>query len=303
MSRIDFNLTNLEQRASNPDGTEGEGLSHKSGGIGGAGMVLVQVLELAPPTAMLVDGEPRGAAIIVHDIADHGRRYEALANALAQAGLIVSLPDLRGHGSSEGSRGHVPGLPEPVRDIHNVREHVAYRMPGARCVVIGIGAGALFAMAYAKAHADEVNAVVLAAPLLQPSFNMPTKSAGLLGMFKKAGPLTEGELGWTADQICIGSSEAAAWQNDPKRGSTITCRTAEVVTRAATEVIQGYKELGMQTLVLAGSDDPLSPASAAESFATQIGAEFTAVEGARHDLFRDANSNGAIERAVTWVTA
>ena len=49
MSLQDFNLTNLEQRASNPDGTEGEGLSHKTGGIGGAGMVLVQVLELAPP--------------------------------------------------------------------------------------------------------------------------------------------------------------------------------------------------------------------------------------------------------------
>ena len=35
MSTPDFLLTNLELRASNPDGTEGEGLSHKTGGIGG----------------------------------------------------------------------------------------------------------------------------------------------------------------------------------------------------------------------------------------------------------------------------
>lgn len=300
MSRPDFNLTNLEQRASNPDGTEGEGLSHKTGGIGGAGMVLVQVLELAPPSALLVDGEPQGAAIVVHDLGDHGGRYDELARALSEAGLIVSLPDLRGHGKSEGPRGHIPGTPEPVRDIHNVREHVAYRMPDAPSVVIGVGAGALFAMEYAKAHGDEVSALVLVAPLVSPSFGEP-KKGGLLGMFKKPGPMAECAIGWSADQVCRDASAAALWANDERRGEVVTKRGAEVLVATAAGAAAGYKALGKPTLVLAGSEDPIAPSSDLEAFAAELGAEFRAFEGRRHDLFRDAGHEEVTAAVVDWV--
>jgi alpha-beta hydrolase superfamily lysophospholipase len=299
MSRPDFNLTNLEQRASNPDGTEGEGLSHKSGGIGGAGMVLVQVLELAPPSALLVGGEPQGAAIVVHDLGDHGGRYDELARALSEAGLIVSLPDLRGHGKSEGPRGHIPGLPEPVRDIHNVREHVAYRMPGAKSVVVGIGAGALFAIAYAKAHRDEVSALVLAAPLRDPKFGEP-KKGGLLGMFKKPGPLSECPIGWTAEQMCADSTAQATWTADDRRGDMVTLRGTEVLAAAAREAAAGFAALDLPTLVLAGSDDPIAPAAAVEAFAAELGAECRTFEGRRHDLFRDAGHEEVIAAATEW---
>lgn len=300
MSKPEFNLTNLEQRASKPDGSEGEGLSHKTGGIGGAGMVLVQVLELAPPVNLLVDGEPRAAAIVVHDIGGHGRQYEALAVALSQAGLIVSLPDLRGHGSSEGPRGHCPGVPEPVRDIHNVREHVAYRMPQARSVVIGVGAGALFAMEYAKQHDDEVQGLVLVAPLVAPHFELPTKGKGLLGMFKKPSPNDPMDLGWSADAMCADSAAASKWQSDPKRTGAITVRTAEVIQAAAASAASGYQALGKPTLVLAGSDDPIAKANDVQAFAQSIGAEYHAFAGRRHDLFSDAGAEEVIAKVVAF---
>lgn len=301
MSRLEFNLTNLEQRASNPDGTEGEGLSHKTGGIGGAGMVLVQVLELAPPIALLRDGEPQGAAILVHDIGDHGARYEGLAEALSKAGLIVSLPDLRGHGRSEGPRGHVPGLSEPVRDLHAVREHVAYRMPGAKSIVIGMGAGALFAVAYAKEHADEVHGVVLVAPLLEPHFGPPQKAGGLIGMFKKLGPLSPCAIGWSADQQCADASAAAAWEADAQRGATLTSRASDVLKAAAATTRK--TQLDQPVLVIAGADDPISPAAAAEAFAKEIGAEFVVFPGQRHDLLHDSGHADVIQKVVTQAAA
>jgi len=300
MANLDFNLTNLEQRASNPDGTEGEGLSHKTGGIGGAGMVLVQVLELAPPVDLLVDGEPRAAAIVVHDIGGHGRQYEDLAVALSRAGLIVSLPDLRGHGSSEGPRGHVPGLPEPVRDIHNVREHVAYRMPGARSVVVGVGAGALFAMEYAKQHADEVHGVVLVAPLVKPDFEIPAKGKGLLGRFKKPAPTDGMPLGWSADMLRSDAGAQQAWSSDSKRNDELTVRAAEVIQAAAQSAVAGYKALGKPTLVLAGADDPLAKPADLEALAQELGAEYECFPGMRHDLFGDAGSEAVIARTVAF---
>ena len=101
----DFFLTNLELRASDATGEMAEGLSHSTM----KGMVLLTVLELA------ANGEPRGAVTVLHDAGDTGDRYQELARTLADDGWAIALPDLRGHGRTEGPRGHSAGLREVER--------------------------------------------------------------------------------------------------------------------------------------------------------------------------------------------
>ncbi|MFT4711219.1 MAG: acylglycerol lipase [Bacteroidia bacterium] len=298
MSSPDFLLTNIELRASNPDGTEGAGLSHQTGGIGGAGMVLVRVLELGPPPSK---GVPDGAAIVVHDAGDHGARYEQLADKLAAAGWMVSLPDLRGHGLSEGERGHTTGIPEPVRDIHSVREHVAYRIPDARSVVIGIGAGALWAMAYALEHKEEVHGLVLVTPLLKSNFGAPQKIGGMMGMFKKIEPLSPCVIPWKATDMLSVPADIGAWNADPKRDNTVTKGTVDAIEKAIAEVPSSYAALGMPTLVLAGSEDPICTPAEAAAFAEKLGAQSEVIEGARHSLFHGPTSESAIDQVVSWL--
>ena len=110
----DFFLTNLELRESNPDGEAASGLSHATM----KGMVLLTVLELA------ARGVPKGAVTVIHDAGDTGERYKAIASDLAEKGWAVALPDLRGHGRTEGERGHSNGLREVVRDVQIGRAHV-----------------------------------------------------------------------------------------------------------------------------------------------------------------------------------
>src|SRR5688572_12599850 len=98
-------VTYLELRESNPDGSVAAGLSHT-----GKGLVLLHVQELAAA------GEPRGAVTIVHDAGGHGGLFLGVGRRLAAAGWAVALPDLRGHGNSEGPRGHTHGVQEVVRD-------------------------------------------------------------------------------------------------------------------------------------------------------------------------------------------
>src|SRR5262245_9423005 len=155
-------VTYLELRESTAEGEAGAGLSHNS-----AGLVLLHVLELA------AHGEPRGAVTFVHDAGDHGGRQLALAQSLAAAGWAVALPDLRGHGQSEGERGHCAGIGEVVRDLGDVQDHLAYRQPEAPRVLMGQGLGALWCLAYACERPDGVAALVLCAPLLAPRFQLP----------------------------------------------------------------------------------------------------------------------------------
>ena len=98
MSELESFATYLELRESDEDGEVAAGLSHTA-----EGLVLFHVLEVA------ARGEPRGIVSIVHGAGDHGGRYEELAAVLAEAGWAVALPDLRGHGKTEGERGRSAG--------------------------------------------------------------------------------------------------------------------------------------------------------------------------------------------------
>ena len=212
MSTSEPFVTYLELRESTPDGEQAAGLTHSS-----SGLVLLHVLELAAA------GEPRGAVTVVHEAGEHGGRYLALARELAARGWAVALPDLRGHGRSEGARGHSNGLKEILRDLGDVQDHLAYRQPEAPKVLLGYGLGALWALAYASEKPGDIAALVLVAPRLQPAFQLPARPSGLLKAFKKLAPDAPGKLGFGV----------AADPADPLRHDVITLRAGEQALEAA----------------------------------------------------------------------
>lgn len=275
MQPIEPTVTYLELRASTPDGDAAGGIQHKA-----EGLVLLHVQELGPP------GEPRGAVTIVHEVGGHGGQYLELARALAGDGWAVALPDLRGHGRSEGERGHSNGIQEVLRDLGDVQDHLAYRQPEAPRVLVGHGMGAIWALGYACEKPGDVAALVLAAPLVEPRFELPKEAGGLAKLFKKVGPTTPGKLGWKGGAV-----------GDALAHDVITKRAGEQAIEAAQRYRAHVGELSIPVLVLAGADDPQVAVNAAKALAGVRG-NFESVANAAHDVLR---ASSAIARSVAWI--
>jgi alpha-beta hydrolase superfamily lysophospholipase len=280
-------VTYLELRESNPDGTAAAGLSHSA-----QGLVLLHVQELA------ADGVPRGAVTIVHDAGGHGGLYLGLGRRLAEAGWAVALPDLRGHGRSEGPRGHTHGLREVLRDLGDVQSHLAYRQPDAPQVLLGQGLGALWCLAHARENPAGVAALVLAAPLCEPRFDVPAPASGLKKLFQRVGPATPGRIGWEAAQL-RGDPEALCALTAGPCHDVITVGAAEVA-RAAAAGLAAVGSLPLPVLVLAGADDAIAPAVRVRALSGPR-VDVREIAGARHDLFVGAGAGAAQELVVRWL--
>ena len=288
----DFFLTNLELRESNETGEVAEGLSHSTM----KGMVLLTVLELA------ARGEPKGAVTVVHDAGDTGDRYKTLAADVAEAGWAVALPDLRGHGLTEGERGHSNGLREVCRDIQEIQDHLAYRMPHEPKVLVGIGLGANYAATYAALHPGVLSGLVLIAPLWSPSFQHPEPPKGLSKFFKKLTPTSEGRTGYTADALTTAAAQATAWSASELTHDTKTKRAIEEAERSAAEHLPKVAGLGVPVLFVHGADDGISSANVtAEQAGDNV--ETLIVEGQRHHPLHDAKSAEVRSRIVAWLAA
>jgi alpha-beta hydrolase superfamily lysophospholipase len=281
--------THLELRETNADGSEGAGLSHTPGGL-----FLFRVLELA------ADGEPRGGVTIVHDAGDHGARYEELAQVLAADGWAISMPDLRGHGDSEGPRGHAFGFEEVARDLVAVQDHLCFMFPDSPKVVVGTGLGALYALAFALEKPERVAALVLINPLLEPRFALPEAKGGLLGMFKKVGPTSAGALGYTPEQLTRDAAERASHATDKYRHDAITVQAGRAVLELAKSIPGRVGELRCPVLVLLGSADPIAAPAVAERVLGAKG-ECKRYDGMLHHLLHDSGREQVVADIRAWL--
>lgn len=281
--------TYLELRQSTAEGEAGAGLAHVA-----EGLVLLHVLELAS------SGEPQGAVIVVHDAGSHGSRYLDLARSLAAGGWATALPDMRGSGKSEGERGHSAGLKEVVRDIEEVQNHVAYRLPDAAKVLVGHGLGAIYALAFALERPGQVQALVLSSPLLEPHFELPEPKRGLLKFMKRVGPTSPGRIGFDPQELSGDPAQLAARGADELVHDVISLRAGTQAREAALTYPARMAELAIPTLILQGGRDSIAPPELARSL-VRDGVDLRLYDELRHDLFHDAGSEQVVSDLCAWL--
>lgn len=292
MSSLEPTSTYLELRESTASGEETAGLSHTPGGL-----FLLHVQELAAA------GEPVGGVTLVHDAGGHGGRFLEAARVLAEGGWAVALPDLRGHGKSEGRRGHSAGVREVVRDLEAVQEHLAYRLPVAPKVLVGQGLGALYALCFALERPGEVAALCLLSPLLEPRFELPQPSGGLMKLFKKrSGPEDEGRLGIDPAALTSDPAQQAAWRADELVHDVITRGAGEHVVAAARACAPRVGEVGVPVLVLQGADDTIARPEASRALARE-GVEVRVKPGLKHDLLHEPSRGELAAELLEWLHA
>lgn len=109
-------------------------------------------------------GKP--VALFLHGIGMHGEPYRAIAAAFTSRSIPFVVPDLRGHGRSEGTRGEL-ARPDVLRaDIGAIIAWIHERYPGAPVVLLGDSMGGVIAVDYAWRGEQRLAGLGLIVPAL-----------------------------------------------------------------------------------------------------------------------------------------
>jgi alpha-beta hydrolase superfamily lysophospholipase len=112
---------------------------------------------------------PKAIVQIFHGMAEHGARYERLAQALAGAGYATYVHDHRGHGRSiaEGMpAGHMADSDSwnrIVEDAHGINREIAKLQPGVPIIVLGHSMGSFVLQQLLFEHPGDMIAAALSA--------------------------------------------------------------------------------------------------------------------------------------------
>jgi alpha-beta hydrolase superfamily lysophospholipase len=133
----------------------------------------------------LVAGKP--VALFLHGIGMHGEPYAAVAAGFTSRGVPFVVPDLRGHGRSEGTRGEL-APPHVLRaDIGTVIDTIRKRYPDSPVVLLGDSMGGVIATDYAWLGEKRLAGLVLMVPAFGLSASQWRKPGGDLANLVMSG--------------------------------------------------------------------------------------------------------------------
>lgn len=227
--------------------------------------------------------DPVGSVIWLHGMAEHGARYQALGETLAEHGWNLYCPDHRGHGASMDAAdppGHFAdqdGWRRVMDDLGRVIDHLREREPGA-LVLGGHSMGSFLALAGAQAHGDKLDGLVLCGSDYHPPLYYRLMASVLKWQRRRHGARGHSALvhkltfeAWARsvpdartdfDWLSADPAQVKAYIDDPKCGFQCTTATWLALLSALADV-QSSKGLSrlparLPILLLGGRQDPMS---------------------------------------------
>ena len=253
-----------------------------------------------------ISSEPasKGMVFLVHGIGEHTGRYDHLGKALAAAGYSLVGLDLRGHGLSEGKRGHAPGFEVYYDDIKRLMDEASSRFgkPPAR-FLYGHSLGGNIVIKFGLQIQAELNGVIATAPALKLAYE-PPKFKLLIGkvMEKLFPSLT---MSNTLDVEALSRDQAIvqAYLDDVLVHDQISAKLVMELFKSGRFALEHASDWVLPMLLMHGTGDRLSSYQASQTFAENAGDQVELVlwKEYYHEIHNDFGKEEVIEKMISWL--
>jgi len=243
-------------------------------------------------------GPRAGTVVLVHGYLEHGGRYAPLAQALCAQGLAVAVADLRGHGHSEGPRGHVHRFDDYHHDLGRV---LAAQGPGP-LVLMGHSLGGLIALDYGLRGRAPLKGLMVTNPFIAPALRIPRAKLWLGRVAQRLWPTLAVRAGLKATDLTSDAQILAQTRADPLIFDRTTARWFHEITCAQKRVAQGGP-LSMPFLGILGMADPIASPQASLSCFAKLQAPMHAVwqrPGELHEVLNERDRHALFAQIAHW---
>ena len=257
--------------------------------------------------AWLPERGPRAVIVISHGLAEHGGRYQGLAERLVSEGYAVYALDHRGHGRSDGRRANIDRFDYLVSDLGTFIGRAQREHPGAQAILIGHSMGGAIALAAALRYFGSLRGLVLSAPALAAGEAVPALKLLMIKVLSVIAPNT-GALTLPAAAISRDAAVVRAYEDDPlvHRGPIPARTLAELLLAMKTLQARAH-ELRLPVLVQHGTADSLVPIAAVHPIYQHLGNSTSrtlhAYEGLFHEVYNEPERERVIGDLLTWLAA
>lgn len=242
------------------------------------------------------EGNARALILILHTLSEHSERYDQLGFTFANAGIGAVAIDQRGHGTSEGKRGHIDSYSEYLDDVEDQIKQM--RQFGVPVILMGHALGALTALRYTLDNRAPVDLLITSTAAIQ--YDLLPWERFMMSNMAKIAPHFFVPLNIDTDDLCSDTTVGDSYKKDPliRFGGTTTLLNQILVTQKETR--RDLHKLDVPTLCLHGRADKIIKARNTLALEDLDCVQRELLWGLRHDIYHEPGAEAAT-KTIAWI--
>ena len=247
--------------------------------------------------------EPKAVIMLTHGMGEHGLRYTQMAEFYASNGIGVIAFDIRGHGISEGKRGHTPSYEHLMDDLDKVYLKIKETYPLVPLFLFGHSMGGNLILNFLIRRKRQVAGAIVTGPYLRLGFEPPKWKIILAKISSNVFPKLTQPTGLELEALSRDKSVIFKYEEDSLVHDKITSSFFVNVHVAGVFAIENAGSIECPLLIMHGASDRLtSPDGSREFFEnSNENVSLKIWDGLYHELHNEPENEEIFEFETNWI--
>jgi alpha-beta hydrolase superfamily lysophospholipase len=249
---------------------------------------------------------PKAAVLMVHGLGEHCRRYDPVAEAFCARNIAMLGFDLRGHGRTDGKRGHIPSMELAMQDIQHFLEETASRFPELPCFLYGHSMGGMMVLNFALQNHPPLKGVISTSPGLAPGTPVPPFKLMIANLLYSLLPDLTLPNGLDITNISHDKAVVQTYLKDPLVTPLVSARLGLDMINTGRWVEEHGEDFTLPLLLMQGTGDHLVSVDATRRFAARVPRDLITYrewEGLYHETHNEPQRAEVLGTSLDWIAA
>jgi len=250
--------------------------------------------------------EPKGIVHLVHGLGEHSGRYDHVGKALNDAGFHLVSFDLRGHGLSQGKKGHAPSFEHFLDDVQVFWNDAKTRFADIENrFLYGHSLGGNIVIQYGLHHPFELSGVIATSPALSLSYQPPKLKLIAAKILSHLLPSLTVKNALDTSALSRDQAVVQAYRDDVYVHDLISTKLSMGLIDSGATALEQAENWTLPLLLMHGTSDQITSHEASQSFKKKAGelVELVLWEDSYHELHNDLDKERVIEKIIFWLNA
>ncbi len=253
--------------------------------------------------AWLPDSKIVAVVNLIHGIGEHSTRYSQMAEYYTQKNIAIYAIDYRGHGKSEGKRGHTTNYECLMKDIDSLLYFSKNDNNCENIFLYGHSLGGNLVINYTLRRNPKIKGLIASAPWLKLGFEPPKIKVNMGKFIRGIFPKFTQRTGFNKSDLSKNIKNIEIYEKDNLVHDKISVSLFFGAYDAANLALNNAEKMTIPFLLMHGNEDKMTSPEGSKEFASKSEkTELKIWEGLFHEIHNEENNLEVYNFVINWIT-
>tara|TARA_Y100000739_G_scaffold48319_1_gene37739 strand:- start:43 stop:882 length:840 start_codon:yes stop_codon:yes gene_type:complete len=240
---------------------------------------------------------------IIHGLGEHSSRYDDFAEYFCKKGYGVYSIDLRGHGKSEGKRGHVNNFKKLIDDSEEMFINIRKENLNVPMVMFGHSLGGCIALNYlCENQSKEIDLAIISSPWLKTVLEPPKFIIYIQKILVVLFPSFTLNNRLDPYHLSKNTNKVKKYIKDPLVHNRISLKMFSEVNKTIDKIENESEKINIPVLLLHGKKDNIISFKGTKKISKKINnSKLILYEGLYHEPHNDLEKNEILDNYTSFI--